>query len=143
MQKFCPITSSGVLEPVARLNAFLTFLFALFFVVFDFWAGMAFLAIDFLIRGFWGSSYSLLAQISASFVRIARIKGRMINAGPKIFAAQVGLVLSSSSLIFYALDCGWICYGITLVLALFSFMEAVFSFCVACKLYPLVRRILP
>jgi hypothetical protein len=60
----------------------------------------------------------------------------MINAGPKIFAARVGLILSASgaiALLMGNLPLAMIFAG---VLSFFAFLESAFNYCVACKLYP-------
>jgi hypothetical protein len=62
----------------------------------------------------------------------------MINAGPKIFAARVGLILSllGSILLFsVSFEAALVVFSI---LGFFSFMEFALNYCVACKLYPYV-----
>ena len=65
----------------------------------------------------------------------------LINAGPKIFAARIGLVLSSLIILANLTGIGWLAFGIASILGLFSFLEAVFGICVACEIYPFVYKL--
>lgn len=140
MQNVCPITDKRINEQVARLNAFFTVFLVLLFISFRFWPGVAFLFIDFLLRGFVDSKYSLMAVASKWISKQMNLSPKMINAGPKIFAAQVGAFLSIFILTAFAMGCHNICLVIAGVLGVFSFLESAFGICVACKLYPLIRR---
>lgn len=95
---------------------------------------------DFLIRGFVDSKYSPICTMNKWIARKLNFSKKMTNSGPKIFAAQIGLVLSAVSLIAFAFNCGTICLVIAGILGFFSFLESAFGYCVACKLYPLIRR---
>ena len=140
MQNVCPITDKRINEQVARLNALFTVFFVLLFIGFKFWPGLAFLMVDFLLRGFIDSKYSPVAVFSKWVAKQMNLSPRIINAGPKIFAAQVGSFLSMIALVAFAFGCHSICLVIAGVLGVFSFLESAFGICVACKLYPLIRR---
>ena len=140
MQAVCPITNQRINEQVARMNALFTLFFIVTFIVFKFWIGLAFLMVDFWIRGFIGGKYSLLNRMNMWVVSQLNLSPKMINAGPKIFAAQVGTVLSSVALLGYFMGCSFFCIIIAGILGFFSFLEMAFGYCVACKLYPLFRR---
>ena len=141
MQAVCPITSQRINERVARFNALLTFLLVISFIVFNFWFGLVFLMFDFILRGFIGGKYSLMSKMNKWVVEKLDLSPKMVNAGPKIFAAQVGTVLSVLAVVGFSFGCSGICLILAGVLAFFSFLEAVFGYCVACKLYPLFRKI--
>lgn len=141
MQAVCPITEKRINERVSRLNAVVTVLFTLFYIAFNFWGGMLFLLIDFFIRGFFDNRYSLVCQFNKWFVTRFNIGGKTVNAGPKIFAAQVGTVLSALTLLAYFANYYTLSIAVGGILAFFSILEAGFGICVACKLYPLVRKI--
>lgn len=141
MQAVCPITDQRINEKVARLNALFTFLLVIAFIVFKFWIGLAFLMVDFTIRGFINGKYSLMTKLNLQLVKALNMSPKMINAGPKIFAAQVGLVLSLTALIGFSIGCSSVCLVVVVILGFFSFLEAVFGYCVACKLYPIFRKI--
>jgi hypothetical protein len=141
MQAVCPITDKRINERVARINALITVLLVASFLVFKFWGALVFLAVDFCLRGFFDSKCSLICITSKWIVSRFNLGGKVINAGPKIFAAQVGLVFS---IVAIALSfSGFLTSGLIVasILGLFSFLETTFGFCVACKLYPILRNV--
>lgn len=140
MQQVCPITDKRINEQVARLNGIVTVILVVLFILFEFWPGMLFLLIDFTLRGFIDNKYSPVCQFNIYLARSLNLTEKPMNAGPKIFAAQVGMLLSALALGAFALNCGTICLVIAGMLGFFSFLESAFGFCVACKLYPFIRR---
>ena len=136
MERFCPITDRYIDENVARLNAtILILLYALFFLT-QHWGIALFVFFDFLIRGFLNPQYSLITSFSKMLLRLTPIKPKVQNAGPKIFAAQIGTFLSGAVLI--CSITGFSSYGcfVGAILVFFAFLESAFAFCVACKMYP-------
>lgn len=139
---FCPISDRKINERVARVNAAFT---VLFFIVFaftgSFWF-MAFMVIDFLLRGTSFAQYSLVGITSKQIVKMLPLEVQLINAGPKIFAARIGLVLISIVLVATVIGFNTLALSVAGILGLFSFLEAAFGYCVACKTYPFVYSIL-
>jgi hypothetical protein len=66
----------------------------------------------------------------------------LINAGPKIFAARIGLVFSVIILLATLIGLITTALVFATILGIFSFLEAAFGICVACKLYPYVYKVL-
>jgi hypothetical protein len=141
MNKVCPITDKRTDENVARFNALITVTISILFVLTGWWLLLAFLVADFAIRGFADSHYSPICQMSRSLVKTIGLGAKPVNAGPKIFAAQIGLSLSALALILFAFDCGIVCMALVGMLAFFAFLETAFGFCLACKIYPFFRRV--
>jgi len=98
------------------------------------------LAIDFFVRGFLNPSYSLFNAVSRTIARIIKIQPLMVNAGPKIFAAKIGLVFCGLIAGFSLLNCQKTSLVLGCVFVLFAALEAMFKFCLACKLYPFVYK---
>jgi len=140
MQAVCPITDKRIDEKVSRLNAMVTVALMLVFFVFYSWGTLLFLAIDFAIRGFVDSKYSPVCQMNKWIARTFSFDSKPINAGPKIFAAQVGFFLSVLTLLALLFSFKEFGLVIAAMLGFFSFLEFAFGICVACKLYPLIRR---
>jgi hypothetical protein len=138
----CPISEKKVNEKVARLNAALTFLLISGFLYSQNIFFVVFLGIDFFLRTTDRSKYSPLAISSKSIVKYLQVKELLINAGPKIFAARIGLLFSSLIVITYLLNAKILAFLIAGILGIFSFLEAVFGLCVACEIYPYVYRLL-
>lgn len=141
MQAVCPITDKRINERVARINALITVLLVASFILFKFWGALVFLAVDFVLRGFFDSKCSLICITSKWIVTHFYLGGKVMNAGPKIFAAQVGLVLSVVSVTLFLSGFQIVGLIVASILGLFSFLESAFGYCVACKLYPLFRKV--
>ena len=140
MQTVCPITNKRVNERVARLNALVTALLVAVYFIFNFPIALWILMIDFAIRGFIDGKYSPISRMNMWIVKQLKLSNKIINAGPKIFAAQVGLILSIFAIIATITNCSTICIVFAATLGFFSFLESAFGYCVACKLYPIFRR---
>ncbi len=138
----CPISEKKVNERVARVNATFTVLLITGFLITQNIFFVAFLAIDFFLRTADRAKYSLVAISSKNIIKYLQVKELMINAGPKIFAARIGLVLSSLIILSYLVNVKILALVIAGILGLFSFLEAAFGLCVACEIYPLVYRLL-
>lgn len=140
MQAVCPITDKRINENVSRLNALVTVLFVAAFLVFNFWGGIVFMMVDFALRGFIDSKYSIVCQMNKWIVSKINLSPKLMNAGPKMFAAQFGLVFTAFILLGLLFDMRIISQVVAIVLGVFSFMESAFGFCVACQLYPFLRK---
>ena len=138
----CPISDKLINERVARVNGAFTVLLLLLFAITGQWFIPAFLAIDFLMRSGRLSKFSLLGNSSKGIVKWLPMEKQMINAGPKIFAARVGLVFSAVIFLASVAEMPLIALLFTAILGLFSFMESVFGICVACKIYPFLYRLI-
>ena len=138
----CPISDKKINERVARLNAIFTFSLLILFVITSRTVIISFLLIDFLLRAAELSQYSPLAILSRNIVKLLNIKPKPVNAGPKIFAARIGVVFSSGLLLSTAFG-GWNIIGISLisVFGVCAFLEGVFGICVACQIYPYVYKL--
>jgi hypothetical protein len=99
------------------------------------------MAIDFLLRGTSFTQYSLIGITSKQIVKMLPFETQLINAGPKIFAARIGLTLSSVVMVATALELNVLALIFASVLGLFSLLEGVFRICVACIIYPLVYKL--
>ena len=138
----CPISADRINERVARLNGLFTFLLIILFIVTRLWFISAFLVFDFLMRSIGLSKFSPLAFLSKGIVKLFSLKKKLINAGPKIFAARIGLVVSIAIFIFSLMGLNITALVLAGVLGLFSFLETAFGFCVACEIYPHFNRLI-
>ncbi len=139
---FCPISEKKINERVARLNAaFTVLLISGFFITHNVFF-VVFLGIDFFLRTADKSKYSLLAISSKNIVKYLQVRELLINAGPKIFAARIGLIFSSLIVLTYLLNAKVLAFIFAGILGLFSFLEAFIGLCVACEIYPYVYRLL-
>ncbi|MBN2610562.1 MAG: DUF4395 domain-containing protein [Bacteroidales bacterium] len=138
----CPISDKKINERVSRVNAMFTVLLVLVFIYTRNILPIVFLSVDFLFRAADYSRYSLVAITSKNIVKYLPVKKQFINAGPKIFAARIGLALSSLILLSFLLSFTRSAFVLSGILGLFSMLEAICGLCVACKIYPFVYKIL-
>ncbi len=141
MKQFCPITTSRINEKVARINSVQILLLLGLYVFTQVHLIALLVAIDFFLRGHVNSKYSIINHISKSILSSIRSTPKMINAGPKIFAAQVGFIVSTLIFIASLSGLNLLSLGLAIFLGFCASLEAFFGYCVACQLYPLFKRI--
>lgn len=132
---FCPISDQRVNEKVTRFNAFFTVVLVLAAFAFNIWELMAFLAIEFFIRGFTRVKISPLTCVSYWLTKAFKLQQKMIDKAPKIFAARLGLTLSLVITVLFVLQQMQAAMIIAGVLTLFATLEFAFAFCAGCTIY--------
>ena len=142
MSLICPISDRYVDENTARLNAFFAFTLVLIFFLTPFKWIIFLLSADFLLRRILQGRYSVISRISLLTTGALALKKIRINAGPKLFAANVGFMLSLLAGAFYFAGLPYVSYVLAGTLAFFTFLESAFNICAACILYPFVSRYL-
>jgi hypothetical protein len=142
MSLVCPISDKYIDENTARLNAFFAFTIILIFFLTPYKWVLFLLVADFLSRRILQGRYSVITRISILTTGALSLKKIRINAGPKLFAANVGFMLSLLAALFYYAGLPSVSYVLAGTLAFFTFLESVFNICAACILYPLVSRYL-
>lgn len=136
----CPISINKVDENVARLNGIFTVLLLTAFAISGNILPVLFLFFDFVLRGAELSKFSPLAIISKQILTLLNINKKPINAGPKIFAARIGVLFSFGIVLFYFLQIQSVALVFTGVFAFCAFIEGFFGYCVACQIYPFVYK---
>lgn len=137
----CPISNKKTDENVARFNALYTTVLLLLFLTSDNIIPIVFLLFDFSLRGFELAKYSPLAFLSRQSSSALNLKSKIINAGPKLFAARIGILFSLATLIFYAFGLNSAAIVTASVFGICAFLEASIGFCVACQIYPLIYKL--
>jgi hypothetical protein len=98
------------------------------------------LGVDFIIRAFILPKYSPLAIIGKGIVKVLDLKKLMVDSGPKIFAARIGVVFTLSGTILYAMGYTTPASIIAGILILCAGLEAFLDFCLGCWMYSLLPR---
>ena len=140
MKKMCPISFKQINERAGQLNAALAVLSVILFFLTPYKWIILVLAIDFFIRGFLNPSYSFYSALSKTLLRTFKIKPLMVNAGPKIFAAKIGFIFCCLVGVSYLFNFHRISLVIGSVFMFFAALEAIFRFCVACRIYPYICK---
>ncbi len=140
MVEVCPVNERQINENVTRLNALVTFIVVSVFIFTPYKWILFFLPLDFALRAWFQGRFSPIGRMNNYLVRSLNLGESLINEGPKLFAARIGLILSAGSVISFFAGLTFIAYVLGGILVFFSFLEAAFGFCMACKIYPFVYR---
>ena len=131
----CPISPELVNSNLTRTYSLLTFTSIILYVFTPFKEVIYISALDFIIRIFIGVKYSPICSIIKYILKIGNFQSHMVNAGPKKFAAKIGMIITSLMSISYLLDLS----NTSLILGIISLVavgaEAIFGFCVACWMH--------
>lgn len=138
---FCPISYKRIDEHVARLNGGFTLLLLVLFTVTSNILPVIFLLADFALRSGRFSRFSLIGYLSRKIAGILSLKPVLINSGPKIFAARIGLVFNLAIILSTLLGLSNLALVITGVFGTCAFLESAVGYCVACQFYPFVYKL--
>jgi len=136
----CPISNKKIDENVARFNGGFTVILLVIFLLTQNIIPIVFLLIDFFLRSAELSTYSPIAIFSKLTVSSLELKKNPINAGPKIFAARIGVIFSALIVISNLISYETTSYVITAIFGFCAFLESAFGYCVACQIYPMVFK---
>src|SRR6478609_695489 len=138
----CPVDFIPLNENKVRIIAGQVFILIVAYVVTGFWPLIAFLIIDFFLRAFELSRFSLLAQFASLSVKLFSIKNKLIDQAPKLFAARIGIILSLSILVVHT-EFPVIALSLGILFSLFAFLESVIGFCAGCYVYAIGKKLFP
>lgn len=99
---------------------------------------IAFLALDFTIRGFLSRRYSPLRWLAKTIAGLTGAGPRPVYAPPKRFAAQIGAALTVLATALHLAGLHTAAVVVTLLLIAAASLEAALGFCGACWIYPFV-----
>ena len=137
----CPVDFIPVNENKVRLTA----LWVLLLISMSFFSQpllvIAFLAIDFFLRGFNMGKYSPLNKLSELVVKQFHIANKPIDQAPKRFAARIGFILSVAVVICLLIEAVNIAFILRIVFAVFAFLESFLGFCAGCYVYSFLRKV--
>ena len=144
-QIICPVSPDRVDENQVRLTALGVILTMGGYFITGNWIFPAFLVVDFYIRAFTVFPYSALSWLARAGIRALGTPPVYINRAPKMFAARIGLVLTSITTLAALLAMPLLAGVTAATLVLFAFLECGINFCAGCwvytyVVYPLVRK---
>ncbi len=140
MNEYCPILPEKVDEHTTRLNALFTVGLVSVFLFSPYKWALFLLMGDFLLRSYWKGRFSPVKKGNRLILKIFNVKPSLINAGPKIFAARLGLMFCILSSMFFLAGFFKVAVAIAGLLGFFALLEGAFGICVACKVYPYLFR---
>lgn len=98
------------------------------------------LGVDFIIRAFLLPKYSLLVKLGGGIVAVLNLKKLMVDSGPKIFAARIGVIFTLTGTTLYALGYTTPASIVAGILLICAGLEAFFNFCLGCWMYSLLPK---
>ena len=131
----CPISTERVNSTLTKVYSIFTLSVITLFLFTPFKEIIYVSAADFVIRIFFGIRYSPICTLIKFGLKVGNIPTHMINAGPKKFAAKIGMLFTVviSIGVIYNLPI------LSLITAVVAFIaigaEVFFDYCIACKLY--------
>ncbi len=137
----CPIVRHMISKPVARISAGITTLLVLGIFVTSSPLLPLFLLVDFALKGFF-NAFAPTKCLSRGIVKLFRIPEKKVNAGPKIFAMKIGFWMSALLLIFSLLQWTVPLFITAGIFAIATGMEALFDFCLGCKMFPYYHKLI-
>ncbi len=141
MVESCPISFDKVNEKITRINAMFVFTGLLGFILTPYKCVIIPIVIDFAIRVLFGLKYSPVCFLIKHSLDILKLKPHLVNAGPKKFAAKIGLTLTTILLISYIFDFNTLGTVLGIILLIAVGMEALLNYCVACKIYSILTAV--
>ena len=142
MTEACPILPALVDDRATRFGAALTLLITILAVATGrFWIPLL-LALDFGLRSRGWNTFSPVAQAARGLRILSRLAPRPVNAGPKRFAALLGLAFSLALALALGLRLPGAALGVASLLGFCAGLEAFFGYCLGCKVYTLLGPLL-
>jgi hypothetical protein len=137
----CPFSPKSANEKVVRLTAFLTVVLMLAALFSSLrWIALL-LTIDFFIRGFTSLPFSPVRRGARALAKALRLEPKMINAGPKIFAARIGCVFCATIAAFSFTGFNSVARILAELMVLLAGLEAFMGICVGCHMYSLLQTL--
>lgn len=140
IEKSCRIDLQQIDSNLARLNAFLFFISNLFFIFYLNIYVMIILAIDSMIKLFFGINSSIICKAIEFVLNQFNIKKKMVDIWPKKFAMKVSLIFAFAVIIFHFFGMPNLAKVVSIIFLIASGLDTFFNLCVACIIFPYIRK---
>lgn len=97
------------------------------------------LLFDFSVRILNYKKLSPFAYLAKLVIRVLNIKPKLCDEAPKRFALYVGIFMVAIATFFYLLDLILVASVIVVILIVCASLEALFDYCLGCKIYYLLQ----
>ncbi|TEB04300.1 hypothetical protein Psch_04026 [Pelotomaculum schinkii] len=98
------------------------------------------LALDFIIREFLKPKYSPLATLARGTVSGLKLPQKLVDSGPKVFAARIGVIFSVLTAILYSANLLYAGSAVLGILLICAALESFLGFCLGCWIYSLLPK---
>lgn len=135
MAQACPVNFTTIDSRASRIGSALILLLVISYMATGNVAILFFLTADLLLRLYGNSALSPVSVLSRRLMALLRIQTRPVDGAAKHVAGHFGLLFSVLLILMHFLHADAAAYGIAAVFGLCLLMDAVFNFCVGCKVY--------
>jgi len=131
----CPVSNEKLPEHLPRIIAFYNIVLMISFIIHPNAFVLAFLGLEFILRGFGYQQFSTLRTLSIKTGDYLQIKSKEVDKAPKLFAARLGGIMFVVALVLFLLGLTTSSLVIVGMVTALATLECVFSFCVGCYIY--------
>lgn len=124
-----------------RVTAFIVMLLGVTYLFSGTWMIPFALIIDFALRAFYKGKFSFINGISNIIIDFSGMETLPMNEMPKRFAAKIGLLFATVTLISDLTGFSRVAMVFAALLAVFAFLESVIGFCAGCHLYSFYAKL--
>ena len=141
MSPTCPISTKRVDSNMVRIIAFQIVLLTLILLFTQEKLIALLIFVDFVLRALRLPQFSPLAVIGRTVLRFFTVEPKLSDESPKRFALYLGLATSFFIALFVIFGLVKAALFLTMVLLICALLEALFDFCIGCKLYYVIQII--
>ncbi|MDX1808773.1 MAG: DUF4395 domain-containing protein [Sulfurospirillaceae bacterium] len=139
MSRTCPISNRQINENLVRVYSVQVVILAALLLITNLPIFALILLYDFTIRALRLPQLSPIHNIGKFIVTKLKIKSHMSDEAPKRFALFIGLSISSALSLLYLGKFFIIGSMLAIVLITCALLEALFNYCLGCKIYQLIQ----
>jgi hypothetical protein len=143
MAQQCPLLFRQVDATVTRINTLFVIAGVIAYLISSIAAIVLLVIVDFLLRLYGYKHISPTQNISLWIQRKLSLPVKMEDAGAKRLAAYFGVGFMGAIAVLHWLGIGWAVHAVAALYLACAFLDLFFGFCIACKIYYMVRKIYP
>ncbi len=138
MLQSCPISQKRVDTHIVRIISAIASLTALLFLLTNQSFLIFLLLFDYSMRLMRMEKFSPFYQVSVFIVKVLKLQPHKSDEAPKRFALILGWSMTVFMILFYFFSFIYALYALVAILLFCASLEAIFDFCIGCKMYPYV-----
>ena len=143
MLRACPISFKQLDSSLVRIASFYVLMALALYIFFSELFILYFLAVDTALRVYGPKKYSPIFQASKLTKKVLKLKTKMADAGAKRLAGHFALMFVVVLIIGAYLEWTLLVYSVAAIFMFCSTLELLFDYCVGCKIYYLLRHMMP
>lgn len=133
----CPLSNLRTDRNVVRITGFMMAAMIALYAATGQIIFVVLIAVDYFLRAFTSVKHSPFSWIACQVARALKLTEKPIDKAPKMFAARVGFLFASATVVLYfVFPAASLVVGLSLMS--FALLESVFDFCVGCVVYTYV-----